>query len=254
MKNPNGSVFQNFRTNPYYCNVVPSSSVLIKEAQTYIKELYNFYPYLMKLEVLKKFEAQDDFGNPQKHNFEIGEFTGNLEPYSFKLIFTIGNLIELFGNLDGMSICEIGPGFGQTFKLITDLFPSIKYTFVDLDGPIWICKQHVQYLKRENQIQDFLTCDQIMSDSKTYKFDLIFSDHAFDECNLEVQHNYLDKLINSSQRGKIMCNDEMNHHEQPYMKMNEIFQNITHPDKHIICDKHVLEVCTGDLILWGCKP
>jgi hypothetical protein len=96
-----------------------------------IEAIKKHYPDLLKKEYMDKFIYRSDFGGPLMFEFPPYGFA---DPRLFRYILTLGAL----GDLSGKSICEIGPGYGAQFKVITDVFPNVKYTFIDLVAPLFI--------------------------------------------------------------------------------------------------------------------
>jgi hypothetical protein len=234
MNDPSGELLKNFRRNADYDLVVPGNrdGEGVREFLNLIK---SNYPEM--LQFMPIFEKQQGvFGNPTTYQYDVGNFDSVILLYVFYLALTR----RYFGNLNGMEICEIGPGAGLMFKLITDLYPDVKYTFIDLPGPLYINQKHVEYLGREKSVKEYLSCDTILSTEIDRHYDLVISDCAFNEITKEVQEVYIKKIINKSDRGRLAFYDaEFNCGEVKPMNIHSAYALIEKASKIIIMDLRV---------------
>jgi hypothetical protein len=188
----------NFRCMPGYDSVVPGTQPKIDFYLNQIREKYSeMFPDL------KIFWEGVSYGGVPLFDYEgVGRF----ESQTFRFVYALGQLIEWFGALNGMRICEVGPGFGMMFKIITDYCYGIKYTFVDLHYPLEIVKRHVNHLGREGLVDGYVECDNVEGIPVSAQWDLFISDCAFYECYRDIQEKYFDKIIIKCARGRIGCN------------------------------------------------
>jgi spermidine synthase len=189
-----------------------------------------------------------DYGNPPR--WDYGKY-GMVDPMVFRFIFLLGRIVENLGELHGFSICEIGPGNGILFKIITDIYPDVQYTFVDLESPMFILKKNVEYYGREANVKNYVGSRQAIDQGYNgEEFDLVISECAYNECYLEAQKAYMHKFLNRSARGRILTFDGMfttNKNENPHLEHKQIFDMLRHKNKWVFedCD-------TGQTIFW--KP
>lgn len=229
-----------FRRDSVYSSVVPSYPIK-ENGDYYYNILTEKYSHLLEW---KKFFEKMDFGNPRMFEYEG---IGVVDPVVLRMILVCAKIDEYIGLQDGMSICEIGPGNGILFKVITDLFPMVRYTFVDLPSDMFFLEKNVEYYGRDKNVEMYLTCDQVLS--STYEeraFDLVISECAFNECYIDAQRAYMDKIINMSRKGRIVCNDEM-FYEKPEESMN--FDTICNQIKSK--NKIITDCREGMVIMWG---
>lgn len=240
-------VLKNFRNNRYYASVVPAGSNK-QNGEANLERIKKFYPHLLDGVLMDRFFKKMDFGNPPMFEYEG---YGMVDPQVFRFIFLLGRIVEHLGPLTGLSICEIGPGNGLLFKTITDVYPDVKYTFIDLEGPMWFLQKNVEYYGREVNVRRFLGCSEVMSDFYSGEdFDVVISECAFNECYSDTQEVYLKKILNRSTRGRILCNDSLwtvNKRTEPHLECKEIFERINREGKYIFEDGD-----TGQTIFW--KP
>lgn len=236
-----------FRSNPQYASVIPAGTSK-QNGQANLDRLKAQYPHLLDGVMMDKFLRLQDFGAPPMHEYEG---FGKVDPMVFRFVFLLGRIVEHLGPLSGLSICEIGPGNGVLFKIITDAFPDVRYTFVDLEAPMYFLKKNVEHYGRESNVKQYLGCQQVMDQGYLGEdFDLVLSECAYNECYRETQKAYMRKILNRSQRGRILCADYMwsvNKRTEPHWEHQEIFDNIKHQNKWIQEDGD-----TGQVIWW--KP
>lgn len=229
----------NFRRDSVYSSVVPSYP--IRENGLYFyNELKAKYPHLLEN---KKFFEKTDFGNPRMFEYDG---IGLVDPVVLRMILIYASIEEHIGFKGVMSICEIGPGNGLLFKIITDIYPNVRYTFIDLDGPMFFLKKNIEYYEKEKNIVGYLTCEQVMSEPYVLRaFDMVLSECAFNECYIDVQEAYMDKIINPSRSGRILCNDIMfEGKDVEHMDFRTIFNSIKRENKI------VLDWENGTTIMW----
>lgn len=243
----NHEILKDFRNNQLYSSVVPK----MHSPQNSIKMLTNLqrdYPNLLDGVLVDRFFKKMDFGNPPMFEYEG---YGKVDPMVWRFIYLMGRIVEHLGPLDGLSICEIGPGNGILFKIITDVYPDVRYTFVDLEGPMWFLQKNVEYYGREVNVKKYITCQEVYSDLYPGEdFDMVISECAFNECYLETQMVYMEKILNRSARGRILCDDSLwviNNRNEPHLDHQGIFDNLRHENKWIKEDGD-----TGQSIFW--KP
>jgi hypothetical protein len=240
MADTTGELLKDFRRNPDYDLVVPGNRDG-EQVYEHLQLIKDKYPEMIKYMPL--FERnQGVFGNPKMHKFDVGNFDVPVILHIYYLALTM----KYFGSLEKMRICEIGPGAGLMFKLITDLWNNVAYTFIDLPGPLYINKKHAEHLGRECNVVEYLPCNTILNEPIEREYDLVMSDCAFNELDRDVQSVYIDKILNHSKRGRIACYDAKI--ELPEVKPFDIygiFRLIKHPSKIIKMDLRVPSIYWG---------
>ncbi len=236
---------KNFRRNPQYSSVIPVGQSH-QNGQAYLNCIKAQYPHL--LESTDRFLQKQEFGNPVMFEYEG---YGKVDPMVWRFIFLLGRIVEHLGPLTGLYICEIGPGNGILFKIITDMYHDVKYTFVDLEGPMWFLQRNVEYYGRESNVRKYMVCQEVLNAAYSGEdFDMVLSECAYNECYLDTQKVYMEKILNRSSRGRILCADylwEVNHRGEPHWDHQGIFDNLNHRNKWIKEDGD-----TGQAIFW--KP
>ena len=106
-----------------------------------------------------------------------------------------------FGSLDGLSIVEIGVGYGGQAKLIQDYFDIKSYHFVDLPEVNNLANKYLKIFEYKNNY--FLDFENLPN----YEYDLVISNYALTECTKKMQDYYYNKIIKKSKHGYITGND-----------------------------------------------
>jgi len=159
-------------------------------------------------EILKNGIWQDDFsrvllhidslGKPRKYRFTpYGTFSPTLLRY-LKVYVEIKNH---FGSLENLNIVEIGIGFGGQASLIKMLDKPASYTFYDIPPVLELTRRFIGELQLSEECKYIDGRNPVESNS-----DLVISNYAFSELNLELQNEYLSKVIMASPRGYITWN------------------------------------------------
>lgn len=236
MRNP--ELLKDFRRDPQYDFVVPGNRKA-DEVEEFVELIRNEYTEM--IDYLPIFEkSQGIFGNPK-----VGEFEFRGKKFKFDVpiilhIYYLALTIRAFDDLDGMHICEIGPGAGLFFKLVTDLYPKVKYTFVDLKGSLFINKKHVEFLGRENNVEAYISYDSLMKNSvKLPDYHLVISDCAFNELHRDVQKVYIEKILSRSLRGRIAFYEADINAVVPTMSIKDVYDSLNWESKRIQKDLRV---------------
>lgn len=189
------NIFNSFKSNPLFTQILEHTTY--EQGVGYVKEIEN----LTKIDIslIEKFKTNDIQGNPQKYWYK--EPYGNISPSTLRYIKVLNDLITLFGNLDDMSIVEIGVGYGGQSKIIQDHFKIKEYNFVDLPEVLGLTKKYLDMYDYKNL--NFLDFNNLPDK----KYDLIISNYAITECSKEMQDIYLEKIIYNSNRCYITGND-----------------------------------------------
>lgn len=188
------SVFQNFRNNPIYVGVV--ESVNDHQGKEYLDFIYQKAPHFIPY--FDRFKTSDQIGGPLTYPYNgIGSFS----PTTLRYIKIAAELEMLFGSLEGLSIIEIGGGYGGQCKIISDLFKFKNYTIVDLPGPLLLTQKYLstQGVKNVN----LATPNMYIENSE---FDIVISNYAFSECTFEMQKKYIENILSKSKKGYLICN------------------------------------------------
>tara|TARA_R110002167_G_scaffold321233_1_gene527101 strand:+ start:2636 stop:3448 length:813 start_codon:yes stop_codon:yes gene_type:complete len=196
----NPEVFDNFKSYRLYKTILEHT--LYDLGNLYLENIQQNNPSL--IESLDKFvEINERIGNSNKATFSTNGKYFVCSPTTIRYVKVLSDLITLFGSLDGMKIVEIGGGYGGLATIINTHFDIADYCNIDLKWPAKLSELYTSTLevkpfrvRESNEINDF------------EDIDLIISNYAFSECNLETREEYINKILSKSKRGYITHNGD----------------------------------------------
>lgn len=183
-------VFANFKTNPTYNEIL--EHVTFEEGAEYYKHT------TQKVRDLLPSVTFDSIGGPVKHNYYFGTYSSTTLRYA-KILSDLSQI-----DLNGKEIVEIGCGYGGQYTLIRKLFTPKKYTFIDLAEPLMLLKKYITKAEFNDIDLQFVTPENIQNTQS----DLVISNYAFSECDVEIQDIYIKKYINNSNHGYMIYNNQ----------------------------------------------
>lgn len=234
------SIFNTFKRDPDYRRVL--EHVTEEDGQDYLGIIKEEGKDLLKC--FAKFKENDKYGSPITFTYDIGQFS----PTTLRYIKVLVDLKNIFGDLDGLDIIEIGGGYGGQCKIISDVFNYGSYTIVDLDTVLPFIQKYLTKLNVKNI--NYLPPAKI-SDNRIY--DLLISNYAFSECVKVIQDEYIKKILNKSKRGYITYNYDKNentdHPAVPYNR-KQITQVLSRNHRLRILDERPQTGFANFIIIW----
>lgn len=225
-------VFSNFRRSDIYKQILEHVTYELGEA--YIREIPD--SLLVNIESFKK---NDEWGNPEL--FEYPQI-GKISSTTLRYVKVLGDLLSFFNSLEGLSICEIGVGYGGQCRIINSIASPNKYTLVDIKPALMLTQRYL-----DNYILNSTIKYMTMNELENQKYDLVISNYAFTELPRSIQDVYLKKIILNSKRGYITYNDINPANFNSYKK-DELLKII--PNSQII-DEKPLTHPKNCIIVWG---
>jgi putative sugar O-methyltransferase len=211
-------VFENFKSSRLYQTIL--EHVPYDLGYLYLQNIKQNNPSLIS-SIDKFIEINEKIGNSNKNKFSIDGSDFVCSPTTIRYIKVLSDLITLFGSLDGMKIVEIGGGYGGLATIINTHFNLKDYCNIDLEWPAKLSKLYTSSLN----VQPFRIreCDNI---DDFENIDLVISNYAFSECNLQTREEYIKKILSKSKRGYITHNgdDKRRNETKNFIKKYENFQ------------------------------
>lgn len=211
-------VFAQFR------NMDPMTMIVENSPEKSGREYFNYVRNNTKLslETIKQIEIfikSDRIGNPAIYN--LGGVV--CSPSTMRYIKTFLDLYAHFGSLSGLSIAEIGAGYGGLCKIIHDVSAPSDYYLFDLPEPLALQKK-------------FLSKFDITPITNEYaeQIDLLIAMYSWSELSDKLQDEYLAKVISKAKNCYIMLNYDI---EGSYNKLREAFPTADITDYHILGDE-----------------
>jgi putative sugar O-methyltransferase len=191
----NDNVFNIFKSHPSYTPIL--EHVSYEDGLSYLSIIENEYNFL--LNNFEKYKTNDIIGTPKKHEYKYGK----MSPTTLRYIKVMGDLVNYFGNLDGLDVVEIGCGYGGQCKIILDTYNVKSYTLIDLPNVLELTKKYLLSLNIDISNIFFKDISQL-TDNENY--DLFISNYAYTECIDEIREIYANKILYKSKMGYVTAN------------------------------------------------
>jgi hypothetical protein len=214
-------IFNKFKSTPEYCDVLEHVNEWL--GGEYIKFIKEHYPKLLDPELVEKFKGNDKYGGPTTFTYPE---TGSISPTTLRYMKVLGDLetqIDGLKSLDGLDIVEIGCGYGGQCRIISEKCDFKSYTFIDLPVVIDLIEKCI---KQKPGLIDKCRFVRVGIDSMEVKGDLVISNYAFSECDVDVRKNYINTILNKCTRGYLTIN-YLNEAEK-----KELCDALTIPDRY----------------------
>lgn len=138
------------------------------------------------------FKINDRYGSPVTYNYpEIGL----ISPTTLRYIKVAADLRQLFGDLSGFTIAEIGVGYGGQLLIIDQIW-NTSYRLFDLPPVLELTSRYLGFskLRQTNLISEFS------------ELDLVISNYSFSELNSDIQDEYIANVLLKAKRGYLTMN------------------------------------------------
>jgi putative sugar O-methyltransferase len=194
-------IFQNFKQIRDYTSVLEHVTIDMgyRYAQAITQSVQRPKIRALLQEHIENFRKNDAIGSPLVHNYpELGLFS----PTTLRYIKT-GIDIYINFDLNGMSVVEIGGGYGGQCLILSQIFKLKSYTILDLPGSVDLQQKYLQRHGIGNT--QSLTLDEFQQNSNT-RFDFVLSNYALSEIAKGVAARYLDSIVDPTPNGYFQCN------------------------------------------------
>ena len=193
--------FETFKINPHYTTIL--EHVTLEQSQNYLNTIVQENPGLLH-EIKDKFSTNDLLGSPKLFKYRLSDgYEFSCSPTTIRYVKVLSDLINIFGSLDNLTIAEIGGGYGGLATIISQKFNVKHYYNVDLKWPGRLAKKYTSILG----IKNFTSLEPNQIDN--FKdIDLVISNYAFSECNLDTRKQYIEHVFSKSKMGYITHNGD----------------------------------------------
>lgn len=192
----NEEAFKVFKKNPHYTTILEHTSPGL--GQGYIDYIIRSGKFdYSKLEGIRKNDLQG--GSTLIDYFPP---FNQISPSTLRYTKVALELQELFGNLDGKNIVEIGGGYGGQCLVINEYFKPASYTLIDLKESMYLAQRYLRDTSYPN-LQFYYS----RYFPRSLEFDLVISNYAFSECEISMQNKYIEKIFKHSTHGYVTFNN-----------------------------------------------
>lgn len=179
--------FDNFKKDSDYQEIL--EHVSYKNGQQYLDILCQQAPDFV--EKINTFKINDVVGNPLTFEYKN---IGFISPTTLRYIKVASDLRTLFGDLSGLTIAEIGIGYGGQV-LVLDQVWSTNYLLVDLIPVLCLAEKYL-----DNRLQKTKLINNFNN------LDLVISNYAFSELPKPIQNVYIRDFLSKAKRGYLTMN------------------------------------------------
>lgn len=184
--------FLQFRKSPLY--TIFYEGATFEQGREFLKEIKLRFPEVLKKDVIEKVREVDCVGGP--HVYCYGSY-GPFSPSTLLNMKIAGELIHHFGEMENLSIVEIG-GNGSLCKVLHEILDVEHYTIVNLEEEGRLTRRYLEKLG--------LSHVQCMApqEVRCSECDLLLSYGTFSESCMKLQKKYIKNLIPYAQRGYLV--------------------------------------------------
>lgn len=193
--NRNFNVFKTFKLHPHYRAVLEHVSAA--QGAEYLRVIAEDSPDLRKR--IDNFKINDLVGSPIVASYpEVGA----ISPTTLRYLNVASNIRNIFGDLSGATVAEIGVGYGGQLLVLDQIYKFHRYDLFDLFAVLELASR---YLENHILNSSYRTSTLNQSDGSAV-YDLVISNYAFSEFPYPLQRKYLEKVISKARRGYLTMN------------------------------------------------
>lgn len=186
-------VFKTFKRDPRYTPVLEHVSA--EDGQRYIRGIMQ---YDLDSQIINAFKENDTLGGSQI--VEYDEPFGKISPSTLRYIQNTLDISHFVGECDLSKIVEIGGGYGGLCKTISCLCDFDEYHIYDMEPASKLQKKYLSNFDVGNKVVTHATPEKIEN------VDLLISNYAYSELNLDLQNAYYENVIVNSKRVYMILN------------------------------------------------
>lgn len=156
-------------------------------------------------------KINDKLGNPVVYDYHFGQWS----PTTLRYLKVLSDL-SIY-DLNNFSIAEIGAGYGGQYTVLRQFYSPKSYDFFDLEKVLPLIKKYVSNLNLEDI--DISYENQFNRKKFRNEYDLLLSNYAISECDIDTQNYYFENVIRLSKRGYITFNHLRGYHIDDFLKI-----------------------------------
>jgi hypothetical protein len=189
----NDGVFEKFKQDPRYTAILEHVSP--EHGQKYFNGIMH---YELDAELIEAFKENDKLGGANV--IDYGDPFGYVSPSTLRYVQNTLDIAHFVGEGEINKIVEIGGGYGGLCKTISCLCDFDEYHIYDLEAASKL---------QEKYLSNFDVKDKAFFHSipeKIEDVDLVISNYAYSELNLELQDLYYENVIKNAKRVYMILN------------------------------------------------
>ena len=233
--------FARFKRNASYRRILEHLSY--EQGLGYLDVLRSEAPDLV--EKMNVFLVNDVVGGPVRYHYDG---IGLASPTTFRYVKVAADLRNLFGDLNGLKVAEIGGGYGGQLLVLDRMCRFQRYDLYDL---LPVLQLTAKYLEAHllNSSYATSTLNQCGSDAM---YDLVISNYAFSELPAELATKYIEKVLSKASRGYLTMNSGRGETERNRGKLTLKEYGVLLPAFEIL-EENPLTGRDNYILAWGHK-
>ncbi len=186
-------VFKSFKRDPRYTAILEHVSP--EHGERYFNGIMR---YDVDEDLIDVFKENDKYGNPQVVQYD--EPFGKVSPSTLRYVQNTLDIAHFVGEGELNKIVEIGGGYGGLCKTISCLCDFDEYHIYDIEPASKLQKKYLSNFDVGKKVAFHSTPEKIED------VDLVISNYAYSELNLQLQNTYYDNVIVNAKRVYMILN------------------------------------------------
>jgi hypothetical protein len=191
---------------------------------------------------LPDFARNDRVGMPFVWRYDVGRFSGA----TLRYVKVAMDLLNAFGNLEGLRIVEIGGGYGGQCRVLSELVRWHAYTILDLPEVVPLARRYLGAFGTPR-----VACASVAQVADESEYDVAISNYAFSELDRAAQDVYLRKVLLRSRRGYVTYNRVGSSASNGAYSREEIVRILSSEHRIAIADERPCTDPANFVITWG---
>lgn len=183
-------VFARFKAHPHYRSVLEHVSAEV--GQQYLDVMKGEAADLVA--AIERFKINDIVGSPIRFEYDQ---VGLISPTTLRYLKVASDLRQLFGDLQGKKIVEIGVGYGGQLLVLDQLYRFSAYRLCDLQPVLALTSRYLE----SHILNSSYETQTLNQNDGTETYDLVISNYAFAELPAPLQRKYIEKILSRSRCG-----------------------------------------------------
>jgi len=239
--NHNFEAFLNFKRNEDYRVVL--EHVSYEQGREYLEILRSEAPDFV--EGVNRFLVNDIVGNPIRFFYEGA---GLVSPTTLRYLKVASDLRQLFGDLNAVTVGEIGVGYGGQLLILDQIYEFQRYDLYDLPPVLRLTSRYLESHLLNSSYRT-TTLNQCGRDAS---YDLVLSNYAFSELPAKLALKYVEKVLSKARRGYLTMNSGRGTSERNRGKLSiEDYRNLLPAFE--IKEERPLTGADNYILVWGHK-
>jgi len=194
-------LFSKFKQNPYYNMILEHTSY--EYGKTYLQYIVDLIGEKDALEFIEAAAVNDKFGGSTPISYLVGDQRINVSPSTLRYAKIGIEIVNLFGDISKMNICEIGGGYGGQATVLWNTHGFKRWDILDIKEANLLQRKYITNVGCEN-----VNCFNLSEhkDKLLKEYDIVISNFAFSELKRDIQNDYMDLVIKHSKNGYMIMN------------------------------------------------